>query len=311
VVLPPPSGAEDEVHAQSDEELEYYSCSESTDDAVAAQESSGARMVKRPLALATLSPARADGSGPKVGNFDARMAAFPRGDHPHSWTAFDPSNFHVRSGTYLEDRRKCPSGPSMMELVNVDFMLVGEDGPVWRACDHPDMFPAHHRTSGDGRFLIVLNWVFPPYQVIITGAVDPAAPWLQGEGPQGRSWQRFVEADEKGRGDLFKMIGFVEEGPWLVKRAFPKKPVLIGKKIRMDTHYEPGKHMEIVFDVSSGKAEQYATGIVCGYLKRLQLAFSALIEAREEQELPECLLVSATCLNLDPALLNSPPLAGS
>ncbi|CAK0863297.1 unnamed protein product [Prorocentrum cordatum] len=310
VVLPPPSGAEHELHAQSDEELEYHSCSE--DDAAAAQEPRGPRAAPRPAALAALPPARARaGGGPRAGGFRARAAAFPRGDHPHSWTAFDPASFEVRSGTYLKDRRKCPSGPSLTELVNVDFMLVGEDGPVWRACDHPDMFPAHHRTSGDDRFLVVLNWVFPPYQVIITGAVDPAAEWLRGEGPQGRSWQRFVEADEKGRRDLFKMIGSVEEGPWLVKRALPKKPVLIGKKIRMDTHHEPGRHVEVVFDVSSGKAEQYATGIVCGSLKRLQLAFSALIEAREEQELPECLLVSATCLNLDPALLLSPPRVGS
>lgn len=307
VVLPPPSGAEDEVHAHSDEELEYHSCSE--DDV--ARESSGTRAVRRPSALATLSPVKAGGGDPRVGDFRARMAAFPRGDHPHSWTEFDPAGFEVRSGTYLKDRRKCASGPPMLELVNVDFMLVGEDGPVWRACDHPDMFPAHHRTSGDGRFLVVLNWVFPPYQVLITGAVDPAAPWFQGEGPQGRSWQRFIEGDEQGRRDLFKMIGSVEEGPWLVKRALPKKPVLIGKKIKMDTHYEPGKHMEVVFDVSSGRAEQYATGIVCGSLKRLQLAFSALVEAREEQELPERLLVSATCLNLDPALLLSPPRVGS
>lgn len=199
----------------------------------------------------------------------------------------------------------------MTELVNVDFMLVGEDGPVWRACAHPDLFPAQHRVSDDKRFLVVLNWVFPPYQCVITGALDPAAPWMMdGDSPQARVWQKFLQADELGRRDIFKMIGSVEEGPWLVKRALPKKPVLIGKKVRMETFHEPGQHLEIVFDVSSGKAEQYATGIVCGSLKRLQLAFSALIEAREEAELPESLLISATCLNLDPSRLLSPLPAG-
>jgi hypothetical protein len=195
----------------------------------------------------------------------------------------------------------------MTELVNVDFMKIGDGGPIWRACDHPDMFPTHHRASGDGRFLVILNWVFPPYQCVITGALDPRAPWLlDAESPQSRVWRKFLQADDVGRRDVFKMIGSVEEGPWLVKRALPKKPVLIGKKVRMDTHVEPGQHLEIVFDVSSGKAEQYATGIVCGSLKRVQLAFSALVEARDEAELPESLLISATALNLDPALLLSP-----
>ncbi|CAK0906478.1 unnamed protein product [Prorocentrum cordatum] len=321
----PPSGAlaqrpqrgggrqsdEDLLSAQSDDELGYHSCSEDGASTAGSPSPAHRRFTEPAPALGPPLGVGAGIPGVRVGDFHARQAALPRGGHPHSWGALEASKFDVRSSTYLGDRKKCPSAPALMDLINVDFTLVGEDGPVWRVCDHPDMFPAHHVASGDGRFLLVLNWVFPPYQAVLAAAVDPAAPWLLGDdSPEGRCWKRFVEADETGRRDLFKMIGSIEQGPWLVKRALPKKPVLIGKRVRMDTRYEPGRHMEIVFDVSGGRAEQYACNVVCGSLKRIEMAFTVLIEAREEQQLPERMLMSGALRNCDPSLLLSPPPVG-
>lgn len=298
-LLVPPEGVENEPggpDGSADEELQYYSVSgESEDEATVA-----------PTHRRSTPPKATSGDGSRVACFQRRLEAFPKGTANHTWTDFDAGEFDVRSDTYLSNRKKRPSEPAMFEIVNVDFQLVGSSGPVWRSAEHCDFYPSHCRVGGDKRFLLVMNWVFPPFQAVLTGALDPGAPWLANGSPQQRLWRKFLEMDDDGRKDVFKMIMSVEEGPWLVKRALPKRPVLIGKKLPMRTHYEPDRYLEIVFDVASGRTEQVAVGIVCNALRRLQLAFSALIEAREQDELPENILLSTSMTYLDPARLFSP-----
>lgn len=196
----------------------------------------------------------------------------------------------------------------MLDLADVDFMLVGESGPVWPVAEHADFYPRRRRQAGDDRFFLVLNWIFPPFQCVLTGALDPAAPWLpSGDTPQARLWRKFLSSDEEGIKDLFKVIVSIEQGPWLVKRACPKKPVLLAKKVQTTTIHRPGRHLEIVLDVGS----RPGVGVVCGALKRLQLGLSVLIEARKEEELPENVLMSASMLHLDPSRLCCPSPAGS
>jgi hypothetical protein len=295
----PPEGAEDE-HVGQHDDLAYYSFGEESDDGVSTQPSRTA-----------CSPSAADmgGDSNQVSGFRARNEAFPRGKVDHTWTDFDASNFEVRSGAYLSNRAKGTSSPAMLELLNVDFMLVGEDGPVWRVADHPDFFPHHQRQTGDKRFFFVQNWIFPPFQTIITGCVNPDAAWLAGgqdSTPQARLWRKFLDADEEGRSDRFKVIVSVEQGPWLARRACPKKPVLLGKKVKTNSYHQPGDYLEIVLDVGSGRALQSGVGIICGALKRLELGLAVLVEGREEEELPENVLLSASMLHLDPSRLSCP-----
>merc|ERR1712190_720474 len=163
-----------------------------------------------------------------------------------------------------------------------------------------------HRSKGDKRFLFIQNWIFPPYQAIIVGVLDPDAPWLLADSPQARSWQRFLAASEDERRSLFKVIMSVEEGPWLVKRAVPKKPVLVGKPLKMQTYHQEGDHLEVVVDVSSGKTEQVATGLVMRALKGLKISMATVIEATREDELPEALLQCVGMQNVNTSLLLSP-----
>lgn len=312
-ILAPPEGAEDEHDGPgcSDEERQYFSVSEESEDEAAATNSIrrlGARSSKGAGASAA-SCDSAPASSTQVANLARRTEAFRRGCDQHMWTSLAASQIEVRSPEYFMNRRKQRSGQALFELVHADFQLVGPGGPVWRATDHHDFFPAHHWSKGDNRFLLVMNWVFPPFQAVLTGALDPEAAWLAEGTPQRRLWDKFLAMDETERKDVFKLICWVEEGPWLAKRALPKRPVLIGKKLPMRSFHEPGRYLEIVFDVASGRTEQVAVGIVCGALRRLQIAFSALIEAREDAELPENVMLSASMTNADPAKLFSPEAA--
>merc|ERR1719362_277077 len=112
----------------------------------------------------------------------------------------------------LTDRKKTPSGSAMLEVVHVDFFKVGASGPVWRATQHSDMYPALHRRKGDKRFLFVHNWVFPPLQAVIIGAVNPDAEWYQDPfSPQARVWRKLMEGDETVQKDLLKVIMSLED----------------------------------------------------------------------------------------------------
>jgi len=213
------------------------------------------------------------------------------------------TTFNVRSRTYLSNRAKLPSGPPLLDLLAADFMYIGEKGPVWSAAKQQDFCPLYLRQQGEKRFLLIQNWIFPPFQVVIVGGLSPDAPWLVNDTPQARTWRRFLTMSPEERRTAFKLIVTIEDGPWLLKRVVPNKPMIIGKQVQMSSHHEEGDHLEIVFDVSSGKAEAMGCGMVVRALKRLNIAVGMMIEAKEEDELPENLLLSIAVQGLDTSVL--------
>lgn len=287
----PPEGAE---HEFAIDENEYYSASEGSEE----NEDTISRRSSFSL----------PGGQMPSQSFDLRRETLRDGNDAHCWREIPSSSFDTRSVSYFTNRVKRPAGEAMFQMLNMDLVLVGASGPVWRAATHKDFCATYCRQKGDKRFLMVQNWIFPPYQAVFTAAVDPSAPWFSpsADSPQARVWQRFLAMEPDQQRDVFKVVMSVEEGPWLVRRATPKKPVLIGRKVKMSTHYEPGDHIEVVVDVSSGRAEKTATGIVLRGLNGLQLHVASMIEARNDDELPESLLFAFAVTFLDPSRVCCP-----
>lgn len=290
-VTPPPEGAELE-----DDDQAYYSASSADEE----EEEKEAKLGP---------PSCANNSGTcHSACIEERMKMLCRdGTIDNSWALFDPALCNVRSATYLADRVKEPSGPAMFELLSLDMVLIGPDGPAKSVARHLGYYPQYARRSGDDRFLLIQNWIFPPYQGIMTAALDPNAPWLLDENsPQHRVWKRFLDGDDDVRRSLFKMLLQIEKAPWLVRRAL-KNPLIIGSKLKLDTEHEPGSHLELVMDVSTGgSSERRLTGMVCKLLKSLELVYSCMIEGQTEDQLPEALLFSTRILHLDPSRVVHP-----
>lgn len=142
--------------------------------------------------------------------------------------------------------------------------------------------------------------------MVLVGALSPDAPWLVNDTPQARTWCRFLAMSPDERKTAFKLIVAIADGPWLLKRAVPKKPIIIGRQVQMSSHHEEGDHLEIGFDVSSGKIEAMGCGMVIKALKRLNLAVGMMIEAKKEDELPENLLLSVAVQGIDTSVLYYP-----
>jgi len=200
-----------------------------------------------------------------------------------------------------------PAAFSMLDLVSVEMLHIGPTGAVPRIAMHSDFYPAWARRNGDRRFFFVQNFILPGYQAVLIGALDPEALWLKGGTPQARVWQRFLDMSLDQHKSSLKTIVSIEEGPWLVRRAVPKKPLLAGKQLKTQTYYIPKDHFEVVMDVSSGgKAEQVAVHLVMKALKNLKLSMAILIEGKAEDELPEALLWCGSFSYVDTAKLRCP-----
>eukprot|EP00927_Polykrikos_kofoidii_P006597 TRINITY_DN12670_c0_g1_i1.p1 TRINITY_DN12670_c0_g1~~TRINITY_DN12670_c0_g1_i1.p1 ORF type:complete len:330 (-),score=60.20 TRINITY_DN12670_c0_g1_i1:268-1257(-) len=293
----PPACAEDEAGAMDqsadcDVMQEYHSCSDVSDEEQTAE-------------VTTSSEGRVTAS------FEQRSQAFPRGTGAHTWMPFDESFFDLRSASYLQDRKKEAAGRPLFELVHIDFFRIGADGVIPQATAHGDLGPAGLRLRGDNRFLFVQNWIFPPFQCVIIGAVDRSVLNSSGddETPQIRAWKRFLELPTEEMKYAFKVIMSVEEGPWIVRRAVPKKPVLVGKQIKMESFHSPGDYLELSFDVASGQAEQMAVSVVVRGMSSIQLVMLVLVEGRREDELPEAPLLCASLRGCDVTRFQCPQTA--
>jgi len=312
----PPEGVEDEAGApQFDNDAsvdqQYFSCSEDSDEDQPRPLSTKSLPNSRRLTVnqSSTTATGTGGTGTSSGSgasFQQRSNALPRGDGDHKWSKFDESGFNLRSANYLKDRKKQPAGQQMLEVVSVDMFLIGESGPMLQSTAHPDSGFAAARQSGDSRFLVAINFIFPPYQAVMLAAVDPNAEWLA-HGPDGtpqaRTWNRFLAMSTEEMRSSFKLIMSVEEGPWIVRRAVPKKPVLPGHQLKLQAHHDPGNYLELVLDVSGGKTEQMATGMVMKSLKSMRLGQMLLIESKHEDELPETPLLCLGMQRVDTSAL--------
>lgn len=236
--------------------------------------------------------------------YEQRRNDFRQGTGEHSWSLHDPFNYKLRSASYFTDGSKMPSGAAMLELLDIDIVRIGGLGPVFESAKHPDFSFQGLRRAGERRFLWIWNFVMPPYQTILTAALDPAAPWLEDENsPQALVWRRFLEADAEERKAKLKAIFSVEVGPWVLKKIAIKKPTLIGKKMSMASHHVPNDYIEITLDVTNGGQgggyEEMVTGMVLRHVKSLECGLCCLLEATEQDELPECALFACRVSHAD------------
>lgn len=251
----------------------------------------------------SISDGSEDPEGPGSG-YEQRCQGLAKGAESHSWDCCDPSIFKLRSVSYFLDAKKESSGPSMLELVDIDISRIGPHGPVFNSASHGDFSHQAFRRRGDQRFLFIWNWVIPPYQCVMTAALDPDVLWLQDTAsPQARIWNRFLNSEPEERRNKLKCIFCVETGPWVVRKLAIKKPTLVGKKLAMTSHHVPDDFIEITMDVTNGGKgggyEEMVTGMVLKHVKNMEPCICCLLEATEEDELPETALFSGAVRFVD------------
>lgn len=198
------------------------------------------------------------------------------------WTTPSAKGFMIRGKNYLKDNSKVMGGDPLLTLIGVDWFKVD------KTIDNIALHPRCLVQSEAGKklpFVLVINLQVPArpnYSLVLYYAADrPAKP--------DSLFSKFVDGDDIFRNARFKLIPSIVEGYWMVKRAVGTKACLLGKAVTCK-YLRQDNFLEIDVDIGSSSVARSVIGLVLGYVTSIVVDLAILIEAREEEELPEYIL---------------------
>jgi len=111
--------------------------------------------------------------------------------------------------------------------------------------------------------------------------------------------QFFFGGDDDARNEKFKMIPYIRDGPYLVKKTVPSKPALIGRRLPI-RYFRGDSYMELDIDIAGGtKTAKNLTQMSVGFSSALVFDVAFLLEGKVEDELPEEIIGMASLKNVD------------
>ncbi|XVF48476.1 hypothetical protein PTKIN_Ptkin03bG0193400 [Pterospermum kingtungense] len=198
------------------------------------------------------------------------------------WTSPSGRGFMIRGKTYLKDNGKVMGGDPLLKLIAVDWFKVD------KATDKIALHPRCLVQSDAGKklpFILVVNLEVPAkpnYSLVL---------YYASERPVNKNslLGKFVDGTDMFRDARFKLIPSIVEGYWMVKRAVGTKACLLGKAVTC-RYFRQDNFLEIDVDIGSSSVARSVIGLVLGYVTSLVVDLAILIEAKEEEELPEYIL---------------------
>mmetsp|Transcript_32838 Transcript_32838/g.49532 ORF Transcript_32838/g.49532 Transcript_32838/m.49532 type:complete len:735 (+) Transcript_32838:140-2344(+) len=216
------------------------------------------------------------------------LPRYPENGGISCWSKPKDRIFHVRSASYLRDRAKEPSGPAPFDCRGVDIWLT--DNPERNIARHPGMMGGC--LEEEDTFLV--NFLLPFGNLVAYFKIPPIEDFPQ---KVGDVWSKFITGDQEYRDARLKLLPVVVEGPWIVKAAVGsgKSPALLGKVIPLQYFFrhatETSKAIyEVDIIITASSIAKGILSVVKGHTRSLTIAFGFIIEAAEEEELPESVL---------------------
>jgi Protein ENHANCED DISEASE RESISTANCE 2, C-terminal len=219
--------------------------------------------------------------------FDDLLLKSVSSEDKHTWDGIDHATVNLRGATYLEDRVKVVSQPSMMETLCVDVFYT--DTPVMCVSQSPQCAAYWLLKNRPDWFFFTINWRCDSLQVGVTWGCDKAkADWISaGDAVERRLLESFLEGSDEFRNSRLKIIPNVVDGPWIARKACGTTPAIIGKKLTTTYQYEAGRFIEATIDVFSSTAARTMLGVLVSAAKRLVIDVAVLVEGQRPDELPE------------------------
>jgi len=217
---------------------------------------------------------------------------------PGMWGEPASENFKLRGKSYLTNKTKVASAPSLFKLIAIDLFDTGK--PVKNICSHPRNRVYQALRRGEDTWVFVMNIMLPGPPFLSFCAYWQADKSLfQEDTPFGKIARPFFEGnDNEFRNNRFKLIPKVVSGNFIVKQAVKDTPTLLGNKL--DQYYFKGdNYFELDVDVGSSSIAKYVTGIAMNYSKTLVCDMGLCLQGNDESELPEVLMGGCTCIHID------------
>ena len=224
------------------------------------------------------------------------------------WADAPAEKFKVRGKTYMKDKVKVLSEPSVFRLLTVDLLQVDE--PIMTGmCSHPSerIQMALRREQETGirelpDFIWAINYVVPAnryFHWVAYFGVDDVSVLRDTSTPLGRLAEPFFFGNsDKYRDNTFKLIPRIVDGNFVVRKAVGSKPSILGRKLKQ--HYvRNDRFFELILDIGSDSVADRIVRLALGYAKTLVVDMMFLLEGNEEEELPERILAGARVQNCD------------
>ncbi|WVZ92763.1 hypothetical protein U9M48_038805 [Paspalum notatum var. saurae] len=211
---------------------------------------------------------------------------------PNSWSTPGGEKFMIRGKTYLTDYTKIVGGDPLLKLIAVDWFKVNE------RFDSIALHPKNLVQSEAAKkipFILVINLQVPAkpnYNLVM---------YYASERPVNKDslLGRFIDGTDTFRDARFKLIPSIVEGYWMVKRAVGTKACLLGKAVTCN-YLRQDNFLEIDVDIGSSSVARSIIGLVLGYVTSIVVDLAILIEAKEEEELPEYILGTVRLNRVNP-----------
>jgi hypothetical protein len=233
-------------------------------------------------------------------NYD-EFANTPPHVNQEKWAEPDPTAFRVRGPSYLQNRVKVNSGPSIGRLICSDIVTVDE--PLFSGIStHPadriqlglerekeQLKKGAKSTMPPFVFVVNISLPGPPfYHGVFYYAIDDMSTIDGSDGsPSSKLCKEFFFGDsDEFRDKTFKMIPAIIEGNFIVRQAVGSTPAIMGTKLRQ-LYVKSDRFFEVILDCGSSAV---ATGVIrlsLGYAKTLVIDMGFVLEGDEEEYLPE------------------------
>ncbi|CAA7408233.1 unnamed protein product [Spirodela intermedia] len=208
----------------------------------------------------------------------------------NGWASPPGSLFSLRSRNYFSRRQKAPSGGWLLRPAGVDWLRSpGRLDNVLGRSDNRVM-GSLRRAQSLGRsmkaFLFAVNLQIPGREchsaVFYFAAEEPI--------PPSSLLYRFVHGDDAFRNSRFKIVNRIVKGPWIVKAAVGNYAAcLLGRALRCEYH-RGENYLEIDVDIGSSAIANAVLHLALGYVTAVTIDMGFVVEAQEEEELPERLI---------------------
>lgn len=240
---------------------------------------------------------------------------------PNTWSEPPIEEFLVRGPKYLQQSKKNAiefkqqSEVPLYSCVNLNAFLAPMNmshsaqkvGELRRFLEkHPD---PEYEEGGLPLYLVfcfMFKGIFSSEYTLVQQIFKRQGPSAGQDAALERSMKRFLLGNDKYKSDRLKFMCHVVEAPSAilstVRGLGGERPVLIGKKLT--TQYFHGKnYLEIDMDVSSSMIASTLNSTILSASAASILDYSWLLEAQEEDELPERILVKIRSFYCDPKAL--------
>lgn len=225
-----------------------------------------------------------------------------------SWFELPDGAFEIRSPTYFDDKVKQPSKSAV--FANCHWVLIDTDSVLFNVCARLAPLQAFLRAHPDDEFLvtnracpcngIIRNIICVSKRVVPVGQ-DPAFD---------RAWTRYKDGSAKDKDLRMKYLPRLTTAPWMLKTSIDtlggQRPVIMGKGYLEQQHTVGPNYTELVVDISSSAVANKIAGLALGGMTGLVIDEAFVVEAKDEDELPERVLAQVQFRNVDTHLAARP-----